>query len=316
MLPALLSPLSGLTAAVTAWRLRGEGWTAPVPVICVGNVTVGGAGKTTVALDLVRRLRACGLSVHVLLRGYGGRARGPHWVRPDDSAASVGDEALLHATLAPTWTGGDRRLSAQAAVAAGAEVLVMDDGLQNPGLSKQLSLMVLDGGTGFGNGRVLPAGPLREPVPQAASRCQAAVLIGDDLTGATDLLPPALPVLRASLVPAPQAAALGGCRVLAFTGIAVPDKFFASLAGTGANIVARRPFPDHHPFTAAERQVLFAEAERLGAILVTTAKDAVRLSPAERARVRVLEIALTWQDEPAVDRLLASVIDPLRRDPR
>lgn len=316
MLPALLSPISGLTSAVTAWRLRREAWIAPVPVICVGNVTVGGAGKTTVALDLVRRLRARGLGVHVLLRGYGGRVRGPHWVRPGDSAAHVGDEALLHAALAPTWIGGDRRLSAQAAVAAGAEVLVMDDGLQNPGLGKQLSLLVIDGGTGFGNGRVLPAGPLREPVAQAASRCQAAILIGDDLTGAAERLPPALPVLRASLVPAPDAAALRGCRVLAFTGIAVPDKFFTSLAGLGAEIAARRAFPDHHSFTAAERQDLFAEAERLGAIPVTTAKDAVRLPPAERARVRVLAITLEWQDEPAVDSLLAGVIDPPRRIPR
>lgn len=312
----LLSPLSGLMEAATAWRLRRDGWHAPVPVICVGNVTVGGAGKTTVALDWAGRLRARGRHVHVLLRGYGGRVRGPYWVHPDEGAAQVGDEALLHAALTPTWIGGDRKLSAQAAVAAGADVLVMDDGLQNPGLHKDLALMVIDGGTGFGNGRVMPAGPLREPVARAAARCHAAVLIGEDATNIALLLPPTLPVLRASLAPAPQSATLAGRRVLAFTGIALPEKFFASLASLGAEIVARRAFPDHHPFTAAERHTLLAEAERLGAIPVTTAKDAVRFPAAERFRIRVLEIVLEWQDEAMIDRLLTRTLDPPSRDPR
>jgi len=310
LVPALLTPLAGLTAGVTALRLRGDGWQAPVPVICVGNVTVGGAGKTTVALDLVRRLLARRRTVHVLLRGYGGRVRGPFLVRPGSSAAEVGDEALLHAELAPTWVGGDRRRSAQAAVAAGAEMLVMDDGLQNPGLHKQVSLLVIDGGTGFGNARVLPAGPLREPVARAAERCQAAILIGEDATGALPRLPAGLPVLRARLDPAPQMAALAGRRVLAFTGIAVPEKFFASLAGVGADIVSRRSFPDHHPFDAAERAALFAEADRLDAVPVTTAKDSVRLPPDAHARVRVLEIGLTWEDEAALDALLDRAGDP------
>lgn len=311
MLPSLLAPLSGVVAGVTAWRMRRDGWVAPIPVICVGNVTVGGAGKTTVALDLVHRLLASRHHPHVLLRGYGGRVRGPHWVRPDDQAEQVGDEALLYAPLAPTWTGGDRALSAQAAVAAGADVLVMDDGLQNPGLHKQLSLLVIDGGSGFGNGRVLPAGPLREPVARAAARCQAAVLIGDDATGAMARLPPNLPVLYARLLPAPRSVAvLAGQPVLAFTGIAVPEKFFASLTAIGARIVARRAFPDHHLFNPRERDALLAEAERLGAIPVTTAKDAARLPKAERDRVSVLEIALTWQDESRIDELIARTVDP------
>lgn len=309
LLPTLLSPFAGMTEAVTAWRLRRVGWRAPVPVICVGNVTVGGAGKTTVALDLVRRLLALGCHAHVLLRGYGGQVRGPSWVRADDSATRVGDEALLHAALAPTWVGGDRRLSAQAAVAAGADVLAMDDGLQNPGLHKDLALLVIDGGTGFGNGRVLPAGPLRESVARAAARCHAAVVIGEDATNAVGLLPADLPVVPASLAPAPQSATLAGCRVLAFTGIALPDKFFASLTGVGAEIVARRTFPDHHPFTAAERQTLLAEAARLDAIPVTTAKDAVRFPAVERSSIRVLEIALEWRDERMINQLLTKTLD-------
>ncbi len=305
LLPDLLAPIAAVTARITAWRLRGRAWQAPIPVLCVGNVTVGGAGKTTVALDLVQRLVARGIAVHVLLRGYGGRARGLHFVRPSDSAALVGDEALLFAPLAPTWVCADRRLSAEAALSAGAKLLVMDDGLQNPGLHKDLSLLVIDGGTGFGNGRVLPAGPLREPVAAAAARCQAAVLIGNDATGAADLLPASLPVLHAHLVPGAEAEALRGQRVLAFTGIAVPDKFFASLAAVGAEIVGRRPFPDHHLYTPAERSALLAEAEASAAIPVTTAKDAVRLPEAMRTRVRVLRIALAWQDEAALQALLA-----------
>ena len=160
----MLSPLAAVTAAATAHRVTRPGWRAAVPVICCGNVTVGGAGKTTLALDLGARLSARGHLVHFLLRGYRGVVRGPHRVTAGDTATMVGDEALLLAAVAPTWIGADRAASARAAVAAGAQVLVLDDGLQNPGLHKDLSLLVVDGATGFGNGRVLPAGPLREPV--------------------------------------------------------------------------------------------------------------------------------------------------------
>ena len=308
-LPArLLSPLSALVAAATARRLRRPGWPCPIPVICVGNVTVGGAGKTTVALDLARRILAHGRTPHVLLRGYGGRARGLQFVRPDSPPAEVGDEALLHAEVCPTWVNRDRSVAAAAAVAALAEVLILDDGLQNPGLAKDLSLLVIDGGSGFGNRRVMPAGPLREPIAAAAARCQAAVLIGDDATGALAALPASLPVQRARLVPDP-AAALAGRRVLGFAGIARPEKFFASLAETGAELVARRPFPDHHPFTPAEIGAILAEGKRLDALPVTTAKDAVRLPPAARADVAVLAISLAWDDPAAPETMLRALFD-------
>ena len=217
--PALLAPLGTVVAAVTARRIARPGWRAPVPVICCGNVTVGGAGKTTLALDLAGRLCARGVAVHVLLRGYGGTVggvhrgmprgtypgmpRGTYRVTPGDPASLVGDEALLLAAVAPTWVGADRAASARAAVAAGAEALLLDDGLQNPTLLKDLSLLVVDGASGFGNGRVLPAGPLREPVAAGAARCQAAVLIGADATGAAAHLPAGLPVLRAHLEQGP-----------------------------------------------------------------------------------------------------------------
>jgi len=309
LLPRLLSPLSTALTGVTALRMRRHGWYCPIPVICVGNATVGGAGKTTVALDLAERLARHRWAVHVLLRGYGARAGGLSWVEPGDAVTEVGDEALLHAAVAPTWICADRRLGAQAAVAAGAEVLVMDDGLQNPGVQKRCSLLVIDGATGFGNGRVLPAGPLREPVAAAAARCDAAVLIGSDKTGALARLPAKLPVLRANLVAAPDAAALKKQRVLAFAGIAVPDKFFTSLAEAGADIVQRAAFPDHHMFRPDELKALLSQAEQMHALPVTTAKDAVRLPADMRSRVRVLRVNLAWEDAMAPERLLAGVIN-------
>lgn len=301
----MLSPLAAIGAAMTARRVARPGWRAPVPVICCGNVTVGGAGKTTVVLDLARRLAAGGHAVHILLRGYGGRSRGTRRVSVEDTAIDVGDEALLLAEVAPTWTGADRAASARAAVAAGATVLLMDDGLQNPLLKKDFSLLIVDGATGFGNGRVLPAGPLREPVAAGAARCQAAVLIGAPLS-----LPADLPVLHGSLVQGPEIAALKGRRVLAFAGIAYPEKFFAPLAEAGAEIVRRMPFPDHHPYSRGEMAAVLAEAAKLNAIPVTTPKDAVRLPADERARVTVVGVGLEWEDETALTDLLEGIVAP------
>jgi tetraacyldisaccharide 4'-kinase len=281
-------------------------------VICCGNVSVGGAGKTTVALDLAARIGARGVRVHCLLRGYGGRARGVRRVQPGDAAAEVGDEALLLAEAAPTWIGADRAASARAAIAAGAEALVMDDGLQNATLHKDFSLLVVDGGYGFGNGRVLPAGPLREPVATGAARCRAAVLIGADEAGAARALPPALSVLRAHLVPAPDAERLAGRRVLAFAGIGRPGKFFATVEAVGGVVVGRRPFPDHHPYSDAEIAGLIAEARRLDALPVTTAKDAVRIPAEMRGKFAVLGVRLGWEQPAEIEALLTELLSAPR----
>jgi tetraacyldisaccharide 4'-kinase len=301
-----LSPLSAVGSALTARRVARPGWGAPVPVVCCGNVTVGGAGKTTLVLDLARRLS--GQGVHILLRGYGGASRGVHRVAPDDPVSLVGDEALLLAQVAPTWTSADRAATAQAAIRAGAKILLMDDGLQNPTLAKTSSILVIDGRTGFGNGRVLPAGPLREPVTAAAARCQAAVLIGPDLTGATSRLPPNLPVLAADLVQDPSIAALAGRKIVAFAGIALPDKFFDPLRRAGAILAAARPFPDHHAYTARELDILLREARDHQATLVTTPKDAVRLLPATRAQVTVIGVGLEWHHPEQIERMLEKMI--------
>ncbi len=307
MAARLLAPFAAAWAATTAQRVERPGWRAPVPVICCGNVTLGGAGKTILALDLTHRLGIAGRRVHVLLRGYGGSSRGPRRVEPADDGALAGDEALLLAALAPTWIGADRAASARQAVAEGADVLLLDDGLQNPTLAKDLCLLVIDGGFGFGNGRVFPAGPLREPVRAAAERCRAAILIGPDRHGAAAALGPSLPLLGARLVPGPEMQALAGRRVLAFAGIGRPEKFFASLREAGAQLAEAVPFPDHHRFRSGEVERLLDRADRLDATLATTAKDAVRLPAALRTQIAVATVGLAWDDEAAIEAMLRTL---------
>jgi tetraacyldisaccharide 4'-kinase len=274
-------------------------------------VTVGGAGKTTLALSLGKRLIADGRTVHFLLRGYGGCVRGPHRVGSADTVAQVGDEALLLAEVAPTWVGADRAASARAAVAAGAQLLVMDDGLQNPGLRKDLSLLVVDGAFGFGNGRVLPAGPLREPVSAAVRRCQAAILIGPDETGVAASLgislgvPLELPVLSARLIPGAEIQTWIGRRAFAFAGIARPEKFFRMLGEAGVILAGAMPLPDHHRFSRRDLDHVLAEAARLQAKPLTTPKDAVRLPAAYRDQISVVGVSLAWDNPAALDALVA-----------
>jgi len=292
-LPRLLSPVAALYAAATARRVARPGWRAPVPVLCLGNAGVGGTGKTTVALDLGARLAARGRRVAFLTRGYGGRLSGPLRVDPvGHDAADVGDEALLLAALAPTWLGADREATARCAVAEGAEVLVMDDGLQNATLAKTRSLLLVDGAVGFGNGRVIPAGPLREPVAAAAARCAAALLIGDDTGDALAALPPGLPVLRARLA----SAAPPPGPLVAFAGIGRPEKFRETLEAAGARVLRLHPFPDHHPYGEAELRALLDAAG--DATVVTTPKDMVRVPPALRTRVVPVGVRLLWIDSP------------------
>jgi tetraacyldisaccharide 4'-kinase len=303
---ALLAPFEAVTARLTARRLARGGWRAPVPVICCGNATVGGAGKTTLALDLGQRLVARGMRVGFVTRGYRGSLPGVVRVDPArHTAAEVGDEPLLLAEVAPTWRGADREQALRAAVAAGMQAIVADDGLQNPAFAHAARLLVVDGESGFGNLHLLPAGPLRERVADAASRCVAAVLIGERAVGAA-ALPHALPVLRARLVADAAARALAGRRVVAFAGLARPDKFFAMLRDLGAELVATRSFGDHHAFATVELEALSAMAG--DAVLATTPKDAARLPPDWRARVHVAGVGLAWEDAAALTALLDRVL--------
>jgi tetraacyldisaccharide 4'-kinase len=280
---------------------------APVPVICVGNLVAGGSGKTPVVLSLLELIAGSGTAVHAITRGYGGRLAGPVQVDPTrHDAASVGDEALLLVRRAPCWVARDRAAGCREAAAAGADIIVLDDGFQNPGVAKDLSFLVIDAGYGFGNGRLIPAGPLRESVKAGLARTDAIVLIGDgeppDAVRAARQ-----PVLRADFEPV-DAARFRGVRVAAFAGIGRPAKFFASLRRIGAEIVAARPFPDHHRFSLAEIAGLRRDAERAGALLVTTAKDWFRLPAASRAGIGKFEIELRWRDPAALSELLAPVL--------
>ena len=308
-LARLLSPLGLITAQATARRLRRPGWRAPVPVICCGNIVVGGSGKTTLALDILSRLRRRGVAAHALTRGYGGTERGVVRVDPLlHDAALVGDEALLLARVADTWVCADRAAAARRAIQAGAQCLVMDDGMQNPGLVQDCILLVIDGAAGFGNGRLLPAGPLRERIRDGASRARAAILIGPDDVASRQLLPGSLPVLPATLALAPDASRLRNQKLVAFAGIGRPEKFFNSLDQAGLDLVGRLSFPDHHRYRPDELDRLAAYAAVRNARLVTTPKDAVRLAPTFRAHVHVIDVTLCWHEATAVEALLDEIL--------
>lgn len=272
-------------------------------VICIGNLVAGGAGKTPVALAIAALLEDdC---VAFLTRGYGGRETGPLQVNPDThTARDVGDEALLLACQAPTWVSRDRPKGAQAAAHKGARTIIMDDGFQNPSLIKDRAILVVDGATGFGNRRVIPAGPLRETLANGLARAQAVVLIGTDETGVRALIGNRIPVFTARLVSTDKAEELTGRRVLAFAGIGRPQKFFDTLAELGCNVVEEYAFADHKPYRPAQIMALCEQAAKLQAIPVTTEKDLVRLPPEARAMVRTVPVVLEWDDRKAVREFL------------
>jgi tetraacyldisaccharide 4'-kinase len=311
----LLAPLAAVYGAVAAARLAQSGARAAVPVVCIGNLTVGGAGKTPLALALARLLQDAGQVPMLLSRGYGGSLQGPLRVDPvRHRAADVGDEPLLLARVAPTFVARDRVLGAQAAVAAGARLILLDDGFQNPSLQKTFSALVVDGRRGIGNGRVIPAGPLRAPLAAQLARADALVVVGPSDAGAVAAAARGrgVPVFHAGVAPdAAVAAALAGCRVLAFAGIGDPQKLFTTLEDARIVVAATRSFPDHHRYTPAEARMLCEQADREGLMLVTTEKDWVRLQgdagvAALAARTRALPVTLALADPSAFLQLLRS----------
>jgi tetraacyldisaccharide 4'-kinase len=309
----LLSPIGAAwDAAGRLHRAMARPYRAPIPVLCVGNLVVGGAGKTPVVMALGAWLAGRKVPPHVISRGYRGHLVGPALVDPSEhSAAAVGDEALLLARSLPCWVARDRAAGIRAAVDAGAEVVLIDDGFQNPAFAKTLSLLVVDATYRFGNGRVVPGGPLREDLQGGLARADAVVLVrGSGEAGCDEASEifgdrPVLPALIAPIA----GERLAGMRLFAFAGIGRPEKFFATLRGLGAEVIKTHAFPDHHRFRAREIAALRRAAERARSRLVTTAKDIVRLPPAERYDIEVLEIEILWRKPEPLARLLTPILD-------
>jgi tetraacyldisaccharide 4'-kinase len=313
LMSALLSPLGWLFGVGTQMNQSAASpIQAPVPVLCIGNAVVGGAGKTPIAIDIGKRLLDAGVNVHYLSRGYGGSEQGPHLVDPvSDKATRVGDEPLLLAQVAPTWISRDRVKGAIAMVEAGAKAILMDDGFQNPSLLKDISLCVIDGTYGIGNGRVMPAGPLREEFEHSLQKSNAIVIMGTDRTGMVELIKETTPdivLLKAQITAKPINFDIINRPIHAFAGIGHPDKFFNMLRELGCDVIKSTPFADHHIYEDTEVSLLVEAAKSDKALLLTTEKDYVRLDRKWHIVVKPISISLTWENEPPLKTLLEPII--------
>lgn len=301
------TPLSWMFAAAGRLRRRfAQLHDCGVPVVCVGNVVAGGAGKTPICLSLGQYFKNHNKSPVFLGYGYGGVYGGPLVVDSHKhTAIQVGDEALLLTRTAATIIGEDRVGAAKLAVSEGADLIIMDDGFQNPYLKKDLSLLVIDGEYGIGNGRVIPAGPLRERFSEAVNRADAIVLYGQDKHGLFSCVPNGKPVLEASLVPdKKQINRLRGKKLVAFAGIGRPEKFFRMLRQEGLDVVSTHMFPDHHYFNSSEILLMMKKAEEEGAIPVTTTKDCMRLELNMREHVEAIQVHVEWKDPARLDAVM------------
>jgi tetraacyldisaccharide 4'-kinase len=318
-LAAALAPLGRLYGGMAEARFgRVAPYRSPLPVICIGNFTAGGGGKTPTAIAVAALLAELGARPAFLTRGYGGTSEGPVLVAKGQSAEEVGDEPLLLAEAAPTMVAADRKAGAAALEATEADIIVMDDGFQNPSLAKDLSLVVVDAAAGIGNGLIMPAGPLRAPLDQQIARSNALIVIGEGSKAAPLIAAfqaQGKPVLKARMVPRQDRRWLGVLPVIGFAGIARPAKFFATLRDCGARLIDTRAFPDHHRYRERDARRLLKAAKAQNAMLVTTEKDFVRLADEEdtalcelRHRCRPFPIAVEFDDAAAVKTLLAAAL--------
>ena len=317
-LPFLLAPLGRVYEWTHAIIQKfAKPWQAPIPVICIGNLVAGGHGKTPVALSIGNFLKSNNKAVHFISRGYKGSLSGPLLVDPKiHTANEVGDEPLLLSEIAPTWISANREASITLAYKMGAKIIIMDDGFQNPSVKKDLSIIVVDGEVGFGNGHLIPAGPLREDIATGLSRASAVIIIGEDKLDLKLKLsnfipyPPQEPlkVITAQLKPAANPQALSKKKVLAFTGIGRPEKFFNTLAEMDFNIIRTKSFADHHQYTKKEIASLHKIARTENAQLITTSKDYVRLTASQQKYIIAVPVILDWEDSGSLDTLLRPFI--------
>lgn len=299
LVSALLAPLGWIYGTTVAYRARhSRPYRARAKVVCVGNLTTGGTGKTPVAMELGRSLLARGARVAFLTRGYGGRTRGPVFVSQENDATDVGDEPLMLRAVAPVVVSSNRAAGAMLADEQGYDVIIMDDGHQNFSLAKDLSLVVVDGSKGFGNEQIFPAGPLREPIDRGLGRADAIIVNGTGALAATW----ELPTVRAKLVPI-NGEAWAGRKVLAFAGIGTPERFFATLSELNAIVIGTETYSDHHVYTHAQIARLKERAQIEGAALVTTEKDFVRLSHADREGIEQLTVRIAFDDRESFERV-------------
>jgi len=310
-LRTVLRPIGWLYAKATARRIQTtQPYKSGVPVICVGNATLGGTGKTPIVSYLLTSLRRMGVNAHGLSRGYGGREKGPVTVDPDHSAAQVGDEPLLLSRHGPVWIAAGKDDGARAAVVNGAKLIIMDDGHQNPTLEKTLSLLVVDAEVGFGNGCVFPAGPLRENLDDALDRTDAVILMkpAPDYKISNRLREQLRGTVTIPAYLAPQKEAPKGL-LYAFAGIGRPEKFFDSLRRAGANVVETEDYADHYKYKDEDLESLFLLASEMNAGLITTEKDYVRLPKGYRRGVQTWPVSVVFEDELTLRRLLHPIIE-------
>ena len=303
---ALLTPFAALYRYGVQRKLRNaQPAHVEIPVICVGNLTVGGVGKTPIVTAIRARLAADGLRAASLSRGYGGTLQGVLRVDPDKhTAKDVGDEPLMLAQSGESWIGADRPAAARAMQAAGVEVIIMDDGHQNPSLAKDLSIIVIDAQGPFGNGYLIPKGPLREPVAFGLARADAVILMGDGETPGT-VAKSGLPAYHAKLAPI---AALPDGPLVAFAGIGRPLKFFDALTAAGAQLSEGVSYGDHHVYSEGDMRYLRSLAQSHNATLITTEKDYARLSSQQRADIKTFPVRAVFDMPGALDKLLMPIL--------
>ncbi|PPR46732.1 MAG: Tetraacyldisaccharide 4'-kinase [Alphaproteobacteria bacterium MarineAlpha5_Bin9] len=282
---------------------------SPIPTICIGNIVVGGAGKTPVSMKICKLLQKAGYNPHFISKGYAGIIKNSLIVENWHSAISVGDEPILLSKIAKTWVGKNRVKSSYLAKNAGADCLILDDGFQNPSISKNISIVVIDGEQEFGNNKVMPAGPLRESVRRGLSRANAVIIIGKQSDQLKQRIPNTIPVFKANFEIDKNNEIFKGKNITAFAGIAYPDKFFTTLELQGAKIVKKVSFPDHHIYTENDLLDLVETTNKTKSILVTTQKDFIRIPKSYRPLVKTLNGEISFEDEEVLVEIISNILE-------